>query len=177
MSQDGISPWPRLNISIRPKLDRRSDGTTAAAVPWARSADDAGTKRGRFSMALLPPLVLLVENDPAIRDFAGEVLREAGYVVLAAADAGEALTRLERDAAAIDILFTDVAPPGRISGYELARRARAVNPRIEIVFTRDFAAAAGDSEPAEAVDRLLRKPYSSQELAREMTRAAGGRRR
>jgi hypothetical protein len=29
-------------------------------------------------MALLPPLVLLVENDPAIRDFAGEVLREAG---------------------------------------------------------------------------------------------------
>jgi CheY-like chemotaxis protein len=98
-------------------------------------------------------------------------------VVLAAADAGEALERLERDAASIDVLFTDVAPPGRISGYELARRARAINPRIEVVFTQEFAEAAGDSEPAEAVDRLLRKPYSSQELEREMMRAAGGRRR
>jgi CheY-like chemotaxis protein len=128
-------------------------------------------------MALLPPLVLLVEDDPELRAFAADVLREAGYVVLAAADSEEAQRRLERDAASIDILFTDLSPSGRLTGPELARLAKQRNPRIEAVYTHAFADAAGDAEPAEAVDRLLRKPYSSQELAREMMRAAGGRRR
>jgi CheY-like chemotaxis protein len=128
-------------------------------------------------MALMPPLVLLVEDDAELRGFAADVLREAGYVVLAAAGAEEALARLERDAAAIDVLFIDVSPPGPLTGAELARLARARNPRIEIVYTTGFAGAADGSAPADAVDRLLRKPYTPQELEREMMRAAGGRRR
>ena len=129
-------------------------------------------------MALLPPLVLLVEDDKSIREYAAEVLREAGYVVLAASTADEALFRIEQDGAAIDVLFTNIALPGPVSGFELARLAKARNPRIEVIYGTDFVETVNHAAaPADAVDRLLRKPYSRKELEAEMMRAVNGDRR
>jgi len=129
-------------------------------------------------MALLPPLVLLVEDDKSIREYAAEVLREAGYVVLAASTADEALFRIEQDGAAIDVLFTDIALPGPVSGFELARLAKARNPRIEVIYGTDFVETVNQAAaPADAVDRLLRTPYSRKELEAEMMRAVNGDRR
>jgi CheY-like chemotaxis protein len=123
-------------------------------------------------MALLPPVVLVVEDDDQVRDYAIEVLREAGFAVLSARDAEEALQLLENDGA-IEVLFTDVVMPGAIDGFELARRARETHPRLAVVYATGFAEAVDRLPPARAVDRLLRKPYSPDELQSEVGRAIG----
>jgi len=123
-------------------------------------------------MALLPPVVLVVEDDDQVRGYAVEVLREAGFAVLSAADAEEALRLIENDGA-IEVLFTDIVMPGGIDGFELARRARATHPRLAIVYATGFAEAIDGLPPARAVDRLLRKPYSPEQLESEVGRAIG----
>jgi CheY-like chemotaxis protein len=123
-------------------------------------------------MALLPPVVLVVEDDDQVRDYAVEVLREAGFAVLSARDADEALRLLENDGA-IEVLFTDVLIPGGIDGFELARQAREMHPRLAVVYATGFAEAADQLAPAHAVDRLLRKPYSAEQLEAEVGRAIG----
>jgi CheY-like chemotaxis protein len=125
-------------------------------------------------MALLPPVVLVVEDDDQVRDYAVEVLREAGFAVLSARDADEALQLLENDGA-IEVLFTDIMMPGDIDGFELARRAREMHPRLAVVYATGFAEAVDLLTPARAVDRLLRKPYSPAQLEAEVGRAIGQR--
>lgn len=75
--------------------------------------------------------VLLVEDDPAVRDIAGEMLAAMGYEVFAAADAVEALQVLERDTP-LDLLFTDIVMPG-MNGAELARRAVDLRPNLRVL--------------------------------------------
>jgi CheY-like chemotaxis protein len=123
-------------------------------------------------MALLPPVVLVVEDDDQVRDYAVEVLKEAGYAVLTAHDADEALTMLENDGA-IEVLFTDIVMPGAMDGFELARQARAMHPRLAIVYTTGFSEMVDQLTPARAVDRLLRKPYSPEQLEAEVGRVIG----
>ena len=125
-------------------------------------------------MALLPPVVLVVEDDDQVRDYAVEVLKEAGYAVLTARDAEEALDLLDHDGA-IEVLFTDIVMPGGVDGFELARRAREIHPRLAVVYTTGFSEVVDRMAPARAVDRLLRKPYTPEELETEVDRAIGQR--
>ena len=70
--------------------------------------------------------ILLVEDDPALREMAATLLRRLGYTVLAAANGVEALSlKQQRDIGHIDLLFTDVVMP-HMSGKELADRVRGV---------------------------------------------------
>jgi len=70
--------------------------------------------------------ILLVEDDPALREMAATMLRRLGYTVLAAADGIEALNlKQQRDNGHIDLLFTDVVMP-HMSGKELADRVAGV---------------------------------------------------
>ena len=72
--------------------------------------------------------ILLVEDDPALRELAATLLRRLGYTVLAAANGIEALNlKQQRDNGHIDLLFTDVVMP-HMSGKELADRVRALYP-------------------------------------------------
>ena len=64
--------------------------------------------------------VLLVEDDPLIREFVVEALREAGYHVIHASTGEEALEWCKRRAA--DVLVTDVRLPGQVDGWQIAER-------------------------------------------------------
>lgn len=104
--------------------------------------------------------ILVVDDDPDVRDYAISVLEDFGCRVLSAPDGESALSMLER-VGNVDLLFTDVVMPG-LNGFEVARRALAAMPRLKVLFASGYAT---DLTPA---GRLLKKPYRPQQLTREI---------
>ena len=106
--------------------------------------------------------VLLVEDEPAVRDVACHFLTAAGYRVLAAEDGERAIQMAERDAA-IEVLITDIVMP-RVRGPELARQLLRWNPGLKVIYM------SGYLEPADADgDQMkgaffLNKPFSRDTL-------------
>lgn len=90
-------------------------------------------------------------------------LHVQGYEVIEAADADEALLCLERDAA-VDLLFTDIAMPGRMTGVDLALEVRARWPQIPVLFTTGYSDRSVLARWPARID-LLAKPYAQQALA------------
>jgi two-component system, cell cycle sensor histidine kinase and response regulator CckA len=109
--------------------------------------------------------VLAVEDQPAMRKIVVRLLRELGYRVLEADTAKAALAILERET--VNLLFTDVIMPGRITGFDIARIAAERWPETRVVLTSGFPQAnfADDARMTENV-RMLTKPYRKEELAR-----------
>jgi len=113
--------------------------------------------------------ILLVEDDPALREMAATLLRRLGYTVLAAANGVEALSlKQQRDTGHIDLLFTDVVMP-HMSGKELADRVRALYPHTKILFTSAYTENAIVHQGV--LDKgvvLLQKPFTPSALARKL---------
>jgi PAS domain S-box-containing protein len=105
--------------------------------------------------------ILLVEDDDLIRTNTAETLQEAGFVVVHAVTAEEAMTALQT--AQIDVLVTDLNLPGE-SGVELAARARQLRPSLAIVFATGDGGMAAEAANMDAA--LLIKPYSAGQLIR-----------
>ncbi len=121
----------------------------------------------------MPPILLLVDDEPAVLDPLSRLLIHEGYQVRTATDGGAALQILEREAIALCI--ADVRMAG-IDGLELLRRARAQGTDTPFVFmsghaTMDAALAAMRSG---AVD-FLTKPFGRHELVRAVQQALLGR--
>jgi CheY-like chemotaxis protein len=114
-------------------------------------------------------LVLIVDDEAAIRFGVGEALRASGYEVEAVADGGEALERLA--ARRFEAVLSDISMPG-MSGVELLRRVRALDFDLPVILL------TGDPRletAIQAVDagalRYLQKPVSSDEIARALETA------
>jgi PAS domain S-box-containing protein len=123
-------------------------------------------------------VVLLVEDDAAVRTFAGRGLEAAGYTVLAAAGAEGALSASEKWRYGIDVLLTDLVMPG-VNGLELAAQISEQRPGIAIVFMSGYAeAAVRRGGELGGSGEFLPKPFSLEALSRAIGRAAdaGGRR-
>jgi PAS domain S-box-containing protein len=101
--------------------------------------------------------VLLVEDQPEVRHFVGEVLRLAGYRVTTAEDGEEALEAALSDGD-LDVLLTDLSMPG-MNGVELATRIRDSHPRIAVLCMSGFEGA----EPAGEWP-VLSKPFTPEAL-------------
>jgi len=111
--------------------------------------------------------VLLVEDDAIVRQHVLGQLHELGCEVTAVADAGQALAHLARGVR-IDVLFSDIVMPG-MSGIELARRARAARPGLQVLLSSGYAfEALHDLEQLDPAVRLLNKPYGKATLARTL---------
>src|SRR3954469_16425374 len=108
------------------------------------------------------PLVLIVEDEFLIRTHAAEVIRDAGFEVIEASNADEAIMILEtrRD---IRVVFTDIRMPGSMDGLKLAHAVRDRWPPVHIVATSgQYAFQEGDL-PTGAV--FFPKPYSPDKVA------------
>ncbi|WP_184201821.1 response regulator [Polymorphobacter multimanifer] len=99
--------------------------------------------------------VLIVEDEALVMIIAQEELEDAGFLVLTACDADEAMRHLESDAR-IDVLFTDIRFPGALDGWAVAQRARAFRPGIRVVYATGYSASRPDSVPDSV---LFIKPY------------------
>ncbi|MCF3934824.1 PAS domain S-box protein [Acuticoccus sp. M5D2P5] len=112
--------------------------------------------------------ILVVEDDPRVRRVAVARLREIGYLTAEASSGPDALRQL-RTMPHVDLLFTDVVMSDGMSGFELARLARAEMPRLRILFTSGYAGldtVSRETNMLPEMSEMLRKPYSRQKLAR-----------
>lgn len=109
--------------------------------------------------------ILLVEDEPLVRDVARRALLRWGYEPLVTEDAEAAQSLFDQDPDRVDLLLTDVILPGR-SGRELADSIRAARPDLPVLFTSGYSdeALAKLGFFGAKVD-LLRKPFSLQDMA------------
>jgi PAS domain S-box-containing protein len=115
--------------------------------------------------------LLLVEDDPDLREHAAELLRALGYAVTTAADCQAALALL-RGAEPIDLLFTDFVIPGGMNGWELAGAASYLRPQIKVLYTSGYTEdAIFRSGRIDTSLVVLPKPYRRMDLARALRRA------
>jgi DNA-binding NtrC family response regulator len=80
------------------------------------------------------PVVLLVEDDPHVRKVIETALAERGLEVHAAVDERTAQRVLDREADRIRVLVADVNLGVGATGFDVARKARRLNPRVEVVY-------------------------------------------
>ncbi|KPK61450.1 MAG: hypothetical protein AMK73_07925 [Planctomycetes bacterium SM23_32] len=112
--------------------------------------------------------ILLVEDEPEIRQLGARTLKDLGYRVLCAAGGPEALALLRRHRGRLDLLLTDVVMP-RMAGHDLAARVHDIRPGAKLLFMTGYA-EKDDGALGGAVDStgLLRKPFTAAKLAKQV---------
>ncbi|MGQ9369198.1 response regulator [Azospirillum sp. ST 5-10] len=152
------------------RIDSQEGRGTTVRVALPRAAADLGEPPVPATGERCPPArpgetVLLVEDDPGVRRVAVEQIGELGYRVIEAAG-GAAALELLASGAAPDVLFTDIAMPGGMNGYDLAAAARARHPRLRVLYTSAYPEfALARNETARVAAPVLQKPYTRHELA------------
>ena len=112
--------------------------------------------------------VLLVEDAPVIRRLAREIMSRAGYTVIEAADAGQALSLAATHAGPLDMLVTDLIMPGP-SGVDLAEQLKAIRDDVRVLFMSGYTdnAIVRNGLLAEGA-AFLQKPFTPEELLRKV---------
>jgi CheY-like chemotaxis protein len=118
-----------------------------------------------------PPIVLVVEDEPDVRDFAEAIIAdELGYRTLAAATAREAIVLLE-EGETIDVMFTDITlpdGPAAMDGLGLARKAVELHLRLRVIYTTGGGQPDGVSVRFVEDGTFLPKPYTAKQLMRAL---------
>lgn len=139
--------FPRIEVAAQAEDAERSTGLGVA--------DGSGT-------------VLVVEDEPDLRDVIRELLEAHGYETVQASDAAEALLLAERHHGPIHLLLTDVVMPGS-NGRQLAERLVALRPETKVLYmsgyTDDRLLRCGVLEQGL---RLVRKPFTPGDLLRQV---------
>jgi len=107
--------------------------------------------------------ILLVEDEPFVREATRGILEHAGFEVLSAADAAEAIQVYEQRRRAIDLVMTDMVLPGR-TGLELGEDLRQRSPEVVVLVTSGYNNPEYDTELPESRTYFLAKPYSRRTL-------------
>ena len=110
---------------------------------------------------------LLVEDEAFVREVTSQVLRSAGYRVLTAKNAAEAIHVYDQCSNEVDLLLTDVVLPGE-TGRVLAARFRQNNPALNILLVTGYAEQMGLQDGDQ--EECLAKPFSSEVLLRRVRR-------
>jgi two-component system cell cycle sensor histidine kinase/response regulator CckA len=115
--------------------------------------------------------ILLVEDDPAVRRMAAEVLRNSGYRVLAAPSGADALRMAAKHEGRLDLLLTDVVMPG-MTGPELAGQFLSQFSQLRTLFMSGYTDDAIEKHGLRGrTVRLLQKPFTHETLTRSVREA------
>jgi two-component system, response regulator PdtaR len=126
---------------------------------------------GEFDMEHLRRVVLIVEDEFLLRINSAEMIEEAGFEVVQAANADEAIGILQvrQD---IHVVFTDIQMPGSMDGLELARFVRDRWPPIKIIATSGRVAVGDGDLPDGGI--FLAKPYRSAQIGDTLRKLTTG---
>jgi PAS domain S-box-containing protein len=109
--------------------------------------------------------VLIVEDDPAVREVATQILRRKGYRILQAPDGATALALARTHVARVSLVITDLVMPG-MSGRELADAVRAEQPGVRVLYMSGYTDDAVVRQGVlNASAPYLQKPFTAQSLA------------
>ena len=134
----------------------RHDGLDMPAI--------APTGAAKVPLARADEIVMVVEDEPGVRDISVDTLRELGYIVVETRDANDALSILASPAD-VHLLFTDVIMP-EMNGRQLADAARVLRPDLKVLYTSGYARDTVLEGAIGAVPLpLLPKPFTLSQLA------------
>jgi len=160
-----IDSQPGMGTAVRIFLPRLPDD--AAELEADGEPLEVGEGRGSET-------ILVVEDDDAVRAYSTEVLRELGYHVLEAPNAGAALEILDRQAD-VHLLFTDIGLPGAMNGRQLSDEARRRRSGLKVLLATGYAGDAiihaGRLEPGVS---LMSKPFTFADLTKRVLSALDG---
>jgi len=161
VKQSGGFIWvdsaPGLGTTFTVHLPQVFESVVPGEAAGSTGADVSGTET-----------ILVVEDEPAVREVACKALLAYGYTVLEAGDANGALALAADRGARVDLLLTDVVMPG-LSGRALAERLLAERPGLRVLFmsgyTDDAIGLHGVLEPG---TNFLQKPFAGETLVRKV---------
>jgi CheY-like chemotaxis protein len=160
-----IDSQPGMGTTVRIFLPRSPDD----AAELEADGEPLGVGQARGSET-----ILVVEDDDAVRAYSAEVLRELGYRVLEAPNAGAALEILDRQAD-VHLLFTDIGLPGAMNGRQLSDEARRRRSGLKVLLATGYAGDAiihaGRLEPGVS---LMSKPFTFADLTKRVRTALDG---
>jgi two-component system cell cycle sensor histidine kinase/response regulator CckA len=142
---------PGLGTSLTALLPVTGQDPAPAAPPSAEPRQGHGQA------------ILVVEDEPALREVTRRILDRNGYHVVAAASGAEALDILASRLDQIDVLLTDVIMP-RMQGKELADKVRILQPAALVVFMSGYTQGLLGAQGLEPGVHLIEKPFSETTL-------------
>ena len=150
---------PNEGTTVRLYLPR---AVGAAMSAGQRSAVPVELPRGSAT-------VLVVEDEPAVREIAVAMLGDLGYRVLEAADGEEGLRVFGAHASGVHLLLTDVVLPGKVRGCELAERIVAIRPEVKVLYMSGYTenSIVHNGRLDDGV-QLISKPFQREQLARKV---------
>jgi two-component system CheB/CheR fusion protein len=153
-----------VGTTIRLYLPRaRIDAAAGKAAAEADTPDPGGSET-----------ILLVDDNPTLRDVTQRHLVALGYRVSTAASGPAALAILQ-SGETFDLLLTDVVMPEGLSGYDLAEAAQHVQPGLKLLFTTGYARELSmDGDGTQDRRPVLRKPYRRHDLAKAVRSVLDG---
>lgn len=138
-------------------------GTTFAVYLPACESKPSDAESQTESPRGLSGIVLVVDDEQYVRETVRRTLELAGYVVVCAAGAGEAMQLLQSLGRRIELAIVDFTMPGE-GGGEVVRRLRHHDPNLKVIASSGYAEAEVKAEFGEMMDAFLPKPYRSDQL-------------
>jgi two-component system, cell cycle sensor histidine kinase and response regulator CckA len=114
--------------------------------------------------------ILVVEDEPAVRQLVAAALERAGYRVFEARDGETALSLFNENEAAIDLLVTDLRMP-QMDGAELVRLLRARAPTLKVICVSGY---PGTGIDLTVTGHYLAKPFSKADLLSKVREVLDG---
>ena len=152
-------------------------GTTVKIyLPRSRKAEEAAPETPIVGSIGQDQVVLVVEDEEAVRTAAVAMLEDMGYRCLQASGASAAL-EIVQSGEAVDLLFTDVVMPGPLKTRDFVAQAEALRPGLPVLYTSGYTenAIVHHGRLDQGVS-LLSKPYSRNDLARKVAALIGATR-
>ena len=113
-------------------------------------------------------IVLVVEDEDAVRTFVHQALVAHGYQVLEARSGVEALRVLQQTTQAVDLMLTDLIMP-EMGGRDLVTHVRVHRPALPVLYTSGYSSDLADLEEVEAnAEYFLAKPFGPSDLAKKV---------
>jgi CheY-like chemotaxis protein len=142
-----------------PRVDADLDEHVSAAVTFDLSGNET---------------ILLVEDEPAVREVARRILERHGYRVLVAASPSEAVSVCQAEPHAIHLLLTDVVMPGS-SGAQLAELLVGARPALKVLYVSGYTDGSIESQGVLGPGvSFLQKPFTSDSLASKVRSVLNG---
>ena len=156
---------PRLK-TVAAETPAPQSGLAASAVPVA-------TVEAPPQVAVAKRLtILVVEDNPSVRDVAAAMIEDMGYDVIIASSGAEGLRAIE-DRPEINLVLSDVIMAGGMNGPEMAQKALSVRPELKVLFMSGYAPGSlrqMQQDLPNAVD-LVNKPFTRNDLTEKVKRA------
>jgi DNA-binding NtrC family response regulator len=117
-------------------------------------------------------IILLVEDEPFVREATCGILQYEGFEVLPAGNAQDAMKIYEECDRAIDLVMTDMVLPGA-TGQQLGQDLRQRSPKVVVLVTSGYGNPEYDTEAPESRTYFLAKPYSRKTLVEKIEQILG----